>query len=70
MATVVNSDMKIIELLRVDEGIADILMNSGMHCLGCAMAHGESIGEAAMVHGINPQELMDSINDYLKSKGE
>lgn len=70
MATVVNSDMKIIELLRVDEGIADILMSSGMHCLGCAMAHGESVGEAAMVHGIDPEELMGSINDYLKSKGE
>jgi len=70
MATVVNSDMTIIELLRVDEGIADVLMNSGMHCLGCAMAHGESIGEAALVHGIDPVKLMDSINDYLKSKGE
>ncbi|MGI6192387.1 MAG: DUF1858 domain-containing protein [Christensenellales bacterium] len=70
MATVVNKDMKIIELLRVDEDIADILMNAGMHCLGCIMAHGESIGEAAQVHGIDANELVDSINDFLKSKGE
>ncbi|MGI6151301.1 MAG: DUF1858 domain-containing protein [Christensenellales bacterium] len=70
MATVVHPDMKIIDLLKVDEGIADILMNSGMHCLGCVMAHAESIGEAAQVHGIDPQKLIDSINDYLKSKGE
>jgi len=70
MAAVVNADMKIIDLLRVDEGIADILMDAGMHCLGCIMAHGETIGEAAQVHGIDANALVDSINSYLKSKGE
>lgn len=70
MAAVVNADMKIIDLLRVDEGIADILMDAGMHCLGCIMAHGETIGEAAQVHGIDANALVESINSYLKSKGE
>ncbi len=68
MATVVNENMKIIELIRLDEGVADILMNTGMHCIGCAMAHGETLGEAASVHGIEPQGLVDSINCYLASK--
>jgi len=69
MATVVNKDMKIIDLLRIDEDIADILMDAGMHCLGCIMAHGESIGEAAQVHGIDANALVDSINEFLQKKG-
>jgi len=65
---VVTEDMKIIDVIKIDEGIGDILVNSGMHCLGCAMAHGESIADAAVVHGIDPQTLIDSINDYLEKK--
>ena len=63
-----TKDMLIMQLLELDEGTADILMNAGMHCIGCMMAHGETIEQACMVHGIDPDELIDSINEYLADK--
>lgn len=64
----VNKEMLIGELLRVDEGIAPILMRAGMHCLGCPSAQGESLEEACMVHGIDVNVLVGTINDYLNLK--
>ena len=61
-------DMTIMEVIKVDEGIADILMSAGMHCLGCAMAHGESVEQAAAVHGIDADALVNAINEYLETK--
>ena len=63
-----TKDMLITEIIEMDEGTADILMNAGMHCIGCMMAHGETIEQACMVHGIDPDELIDSINEYLADK--
>ena len=53
------------DLLRIDENVAPILLNIGMHCLGCPSSQMETIEEAAMVHGIDPDELVKSINDFL-----
>ncbi len=54
------------ELLRINEGVAPILMGIGMHCLGCPASQGESIAEACMVHGVDPDELVKKINDFLE----
>lgn len=64
----VHKDMTIMEAIAIDEGIADSLFEMGMHCLGCAMAHGETLGEAAEVHGYDPELLINKINAYLASK--
>ena len=40
-------------------------MSAGMHCLGCAMAHGETLEQACAVHGIDVDELAQKINDFL-----
>ena len=61
----VTKEMTIMEVIEQGEGIADILMDSGMHCLGCMMAHGETLEQACEVHGINADELIDEINNYL-----
>ncbi|MDO4572273.1 MAG: DUF1858 domain-containing protein [Clostridia bacterium] len=60
-----TKDMTIQQVIEMNEGTADILMNSGMHCLGCAMAHGETIEQACSVHGIDADTLIGQINDYL-----
>ena len=52
----------------IDMGIANILMESGMHCVGCPSAQAESIEEACMVHAMNADELIEKINTYLASK--
>ncbi len=64
----ITKDMTIANILRVDEGIADILMQSGMHCLGCAMAHGEDLAQACAVHGIDSDALTQEINEYLSTQ--
>lgn len=53
--------MTIGEILRTNPDVAPILMNAGMHCLGCPSAQGESLEEAAMVHGMNIDDLMAQI---------
>ncbi|MGI6069136.1 MAG: DUF1858 domain-containing protein [Blautia sp.] len=64
----VTKDMLIGQLLRVDDNIAPILMRAGMHCLGCPSAQGESLEEAAMVHGLDADVLVSQINDFLANK--
>lgn len=64
----VTKDMLIGEMLQVDIGIAPILMASGMHCIGCPASQGESLEEAAAVHGMDADELLNKINEYLALK--
>ncbi len=64
----VTKDMLIGEILQADATVAPILMASGMHCIGCPASQGESLEEAAMVHGIDSDELVVKINEYLSTK--
>ena len=66
----VTKDMNIREMVMMDEGIAQILMNAGMHCLGCMMSHFENLEQACAVHSIDADALVDEINEYLEAKGE
>ena len=61
----VNRDTMIGELLQIDRRIAEILFGIGMHCVDCPASQMESLAEAAMVHGVNADELVDEINDFL-----
>lgn len=63
----INKDTTIGELLQENVNAAPILMEMGMHCLGCPSAQAESIGEAAMVHGIDPEVIVEKINAFLKA---
>ena len=48
----VTKDMIIGDMLAQDMSIAAILMNAGMHCIGCPSSQGESLEEACLVHGM------------------
>ena len=61
----INKEMTIAELIRVDEGIVPLLLETGMHYIGCPSAQGESLEMAYMVHGIDADELEAKINAYL-----
>ncbi len=58
----VSKDMTIGDMLRQNPNVAPVLMEAGMHCLGCPSAQGETLEEAAMVHGLNIEDLMEKIN--------
>ncbi len=57
----ITKDMTIGEILRANMNVAPILLEAGMHCLGCPSAQGESLEEAAMVHGLDIDVLMEKI---------
>lgn len=65
MAKQITKNMIIGEILQVDRGVIPILMNSGMHCLGCPSSQMESLEEACAVHGMDADALVKEINDYL-----
>ena len=58
----ITKDMTIGQILVTKPEVAPILMEAGMHCLGCPSAQGESLEEAAMVHGLDIDSLMDKIS--------
>ena len=62
----VTKDMLIADVLKVNENMANILMREGMHCIGCALAHGETIGEAVSVHGKDLDELLAKLNEGIE----
>ena len=64
MATITR-DMTIAQAISVDQNIIPVLLDIGMHCLGCPSAQAETLEEAAMVHGLDTDELMDRIEDQI-----
>ena len=64
----ITKDMTIRAILEVDPDMAAILMASGMHCLGCIMAHTENLEQACAVHGIDADELVEVLNGYLENR--
>ena len=58
----ITKDMTIGEIIKLNASKADILMNFGMGCVGCPSAQAETIEEAAMVHGLNLEELLEALN--------
>lgn len=64
----VSKDMIIADIIKVDENLVGLLMEAGMHCIGCPSAQGESLEEAAFVHGINPDALVNELNAFLAKK--
>lgn len=58
----IEKTTKIGELLENAPEKAEILLNAGMHCLGCPASQAETIEEACMVHGIDVEELLKELN--------
>ena len=65
----VTKDTTIGEVIQIDAGVIPILMGAGMHCVGCPSSAGETLEEAAMVHGIDSDMLVEEIQSYLQSLG-
>lgn len=64
----VTKDMLIGDILELDEGTAKFFFEMGMHCLGCPASRGESLEDACAVHGVDADEVLGKINQYLAEK--
>lgn len=56
------------EMLEYDRGIAYVLMQSGMHCVGCPSSISETVEQACEVHGLDADTVLQSITEYLGAK--
>lgn len=64
----ITKDMTIAELLMLDMDCAGILIDAGMHCIGCPASSGESLEEACAVHGIDADVLLGKLNEFFADK--
>ncbi|MBO5926135.1 MAG: DUF1858 domain-containing protein [Clostridia bacterium] len=58
----ITKDMLIMQVVEANPNAPEVLLSYGMHCLGCAIAHGETLEEAAEVHGIDLEKLLNDLN--------
>ena len=70
MAAVITKETTIGEVLQINPNLAGVLMSGGMHCVGCPSSQGESLEEAAMVHGIEADLLVARLNAFAKALEE
>lgn len=68
MSKSVTKETIIADVLRLSADTAPFFLEIGMHCLGCPAASGETIAEACEVHGVDADELVAKLNDFLKDK--
>ena len=66
----ITKDMLVTDVLKVDDDIASILIQNGMGCIFCPASQMESVEAACFVHGIDPQDIVDQVNEYLQDKYE
>jgi hybrid cluster-associated redox disulfide protein len=59
---IITGDMLIMEVVEANENAPEILLGFGMHCLGCAIAHNETVAQAAEAHGIELEALLNALN--------
>ncbi len=59
-----NRDTLISEVLVQAPEAAPLFQAIGMHCLGCAMASGETLEQACMVHGIDCETFLEELNAF------
>ena len=64
----ITKQTKMGDMIEYDRGIAVVLMEAGMHCVGCPASIGESLEEACQVHGLDADEVLKNIKDYLANK--
>ncbi len=64
----ITKDMIIADIIAVDQKLIPILLDAGMHCIGCPSAQAETLEEACMVHGIEVEELVAKLNAFEDAK--
>ncbi len=53
------------EVLNINPNVKEVLMGFGLHCFGCPMSQMETLEEAAAVHGVDADLLVEKVNEFL-----
>ena len=63
----ITKDMIIKDIININMRCIPILLNEGMHCVGCPASQGETLEEACIVHGLDADALAKKLNDFVVS---
>ena len=66
--TEITKDTIIGDILDIAPDCAPLFLEIGMHCLGCPSARGETVEMACEVHGVDADELVEKLNDFISKK--
>lgn len=64
----ITKDTIVGDILDIAPETAPAFLNIGMHCLGCPASRGETLEQACMVHGVNPEDLLNEVNQMIYEK--
>lgn len=64
----ITKDTIVGDILDIAPETAPAFLNIGMHCLGCPASRGETLEQACMVHGVNPEDLLNEVNQMINEK--
>jgi len=62
----ITKDTVIADIMNIAPESVPLFKSIGMHCLGCAMASGETLGQACEVHGVDADEFLVKINALVE----
>ena len=66
--TKIKKTMTIDKVLSLDENLTTVLMGFGLHCFGCPMSRMETLEQAAIVHGVDVDVMVEKLNEAINSK--
>ena len=64
----ITLDTLIGDIVDYDEDTAEVFLSAGMHCIDCPVSRMETVEEACMVHGVDPEELIEQLKEYFEEK--
>lgn len=64
--TKITKDMGVNEILMIKPEVADLLLEAGMHCLGCPMAQMETLEQGCLAHGMSEKEINNIVEKLNK----
>jgi len=62
----ITEDTIIADILKLAPDSVPLFRSIGMNCLGCAMASGETLGQACAAHSVDVNELLQKLSEYVK----
>ena len=64
----ITINMSIGEVLMIDRDTAPIMMEYGMHCMGCPFSQMETLEMDCAAHGSDVDELVRKLNEFIADK--
>ena len=62
----ITKDTIIADILKIAPDSVPLFRSMGMNCLGCAMASGETLGQACGAHGVDVNDLLSKLDEFIK----